>query len=77
MDANKIDILPNKIKMYNDTYYRKNKAKILEKINTKVLCAACNCSTSKSNMSKHTKTEKHKLNMKIIELRPYELQIEL
>ena len=56
------------VKKYNDTYYQTHKAQILEKVNKKVNCELCNCSTSKSNWSKHIKTDKHKLNMKIREL---------
>lgn len=50
---------------YNNTYYTKNKEKLLKNALTKVMCDVCNKECSKVNMSKHIRTEKHKLNVKI------------
>lgn len=68
----KKQIMPSKtkelVKIYNKTYYEANKAKLLEDAVKKIKCDSCNVECSKSNMSKHIKTEKHKLNVKIKEL---------
>lgn len=56
------------VKKYNNTYYQSHKAQILEKVNQPIQCELCNCSTAKSNWSKHIKTKKHEQNMKIKEL---------
>lgn len=68
MDAKLISKTKQSVKKYNDTYYQAHKAQILEKVNQKIVCDLCNRSTAKSNWSKHVKTDKHKLNMKIKEL---------
>ena len=56
------------MKKYNKEYYQNNKAKILAGAVQKVKCDVCNHECSKSNMSKHIKTERHKLNAKIKQL---------
>jgi hypothetical protein len=61
---------PENVKKYNTDYYQANKAKILADATKKVRCECCNFECSKSNMSKHLKTEKHKLNDRIKQLQP-------
>lgn len=56
------------IKKYNNTYYTKNKVKLLEDALKKIECDVCKKSCTKSNFSKHLNTDKHKLNAKIKEL---------
>lgn len=53
------------IQQYNKDYYAKNKAKLLQDAIKKIRCEHCNMECSKSNMSKHLKTEKHKLHMQL------------
>jgi len=50
---------------YNNTYYVKNKEKLLKSATEKVECEICKKLCSKSNMNKHIKSEKHILNVKI------------
>lgn len=50
-----------------NTYYDKNREKILEKMSKKKKCK-CGKEIALYNMSKHKKTEIHKRIMKIIEL---------
>jgi len=50
---------------YNKDYYVKNKAKLLADAVAKVRCEHCNVDCSKSNMSKHCKTQKHILHMQL------------
>lgn len=59
---------PEAIKNYNKDYYTKNKAKILENANKEKRCEVCNKTTTESNWSKHVKTQKHQLNVRINEL---------
>jgi len=59
---------PENIKKYNTDYYQANKAKLLADATTKIRCDKCNFECSKSNLSKHNKTQKHLLNLKINEL---------
>jgi hypothetical protein len=56
---------PENIKKYNTNYYQANKAKILEDATKKVMCQICNKECSKSNLSKHIKSDKHMLNVQI------------
>lgn len=55
MAINKTEYMLN----YNKDYYAKNKAKLLEDAVKKIRCEHCNVECSKSNMSKHLKTQKH------------------
>lgn len=57
------------MKKYNKSYYEQNKAKILEDAVKKVRCEACNIQCSKSNMSKHMKTDGHKLRSELMAMR--------
>ena len=50
---------PETVKKYNTQYYQTHKAKLLQDANSKIRCDICNSEYSKSNMSKHVKTEKH------------------
>lgn len=54
-----------KSKDYNKDYYAKNKERLLANACTKIRCEHCNMECSKSNMSKHIQTEKHKLRAQI------------
>lgn len=65
------------IKKYNKDYYTKNKAKILEDVNKEKRCEICDCTTSKSNWSKHVKTKLHMMNMKIKDQEDMIKQLEL
>lgn len=59
---------PETVKNYNKDYYTKNKAKILEHANKEKRCDVCDCTTSKSNWSKHIKTKLHQLKVQIRDL---------
>ena len=63
-----IDDMKEYMKEYNKKYYATNKTKLLEDAVKQILCNKCNCMVSKSNISKHMKTDKHKLNLRIKEL---------
>ena len=53
------------VQKYNKTYYERNKVKLLEDAVKRIRCNICNIDCSKSNISKHIKTEKHKLHVKL------------
>jgi len=57
------------VKNYNTEYYKLNKAKILENALIKIKCEKCNKVCSKSNMNKHIKTLKHKMNVELDNLK--------
>ena len=59
MVINKSEYMQN----YNKDYYTKNKGKLLQDAIKKIRCEVCGVECSKSNMSKHIKTEKHKLHL--------------
>jgi len=59
----------NNVKKYNTEYYQLNKAKILENALVKIKCVHCNKACSKSNMNKHIKTLKHKMNVELDNLK--------
>ena len=44
-------------KIYNKTYYEKNKVKIIEKATSKVKCEFCQRSVIHNNILKHYKSE--------------------
>ena len=46
------------IKEYNKLYYLKNRDKICEMINSKVVCTVCGREMAKSNLYNHMKTTK-------------------
>lgn len=52
-------------KNYNQTYYEKNKERILLQIKEKIKCDCCGCYVNKGNFHKHKKTTKHMLYSKI------------
>lgn len=54
-----------KIKEYNDNYYRLNREKILTNWRQKVKCE-CGCVVNKSCLIRHKKTNRHKKNMENI-----------
>ena len=58
----------NNVKKYNTEYYQLNKAKILENALVKIKCE-CGKICSKSNMNKHIKTLKHKMNVELDNLK--------
>ena len=44
---------PEMRKAYNSLYYKRNKDKILTKLNSKVNCEFCNRTVSYANLAKH------------------------
>ncbi len=61
--------VPENRKKYNESYYEKNKAKILERATQKKNCEHCNKMISSVNWCKHITTLKHKQNVEIEELK--------
>jgi hypothetical protein len=55
---------PDYKKIYNLNYYEKNKHKVLDTL----LCEICNKEICKASMKKHTKSDKHILNLQKINL---------
>jgi hypothetical protein len=55
-------------KDYNKEYYKKNRAKALAYMSTKIDCTACNCKISRGKRSHHLKSAKHIKNARIQEL---------
>ena len=55
----RVEKLTNKLdtKDYYQTYYNKNKEKILEKARTKVICDVCGSETSQRNLCTHKKSK--------------------
>lgn len=56
------------IKSYRKKYNEEHKEEIKNLQNIKVLCECCNFETTKNNMNKHIKTEKHKIKIQLYNL---------
>jgi len=47
-----------KLKSYNDKYYKKNKKKITERNLKKIPCERCGCYITRVNLIRHQRTQK-------------------
>ena len=54
--------MSDKKAVYNKTYYTKHKEAIIKHLEQKVLCVVCDHEYSLSHLSRHRKSNKHKLN---------------
>ncbi len=54
---------------YNKRYIEKHKDELREKAKEKIMCKYCNKDISRSSMSTHNNSQKHKLNVEIHKLK--------
>jgi len=55
-------LIKDRKKKYNDTYYNKNKEKVLEKLKVKIYCKYCDKHINKSSYTRHCNSKMHSRN---------------
>jgi len=63
------------MKEYRKNYYLKNKDKLIANLLEKVECKTCGCMITKTGLSTHNKTKKHKINVERLEYGIEELKV--